>query len=383
VLQILPTLVTGGVERGAADISAALVQAGWRSIVVSAGGPMVHEIERAGATHLLLPVDSKNPFVIRRNIERLVGLIKDHRVDLVHARSRAPAWSAYYASKRTGIPFVTTFHGVYNEKGAIKHWYNSIMTRGARVIAISEFVSRHLAERYQVEKQRIRVIHRGVDFASFDPARVTQSRVVQLAREWRLPDGAPLVMLPARLTRWKGHLVLIDALARLGRRDICCLFVGADQGRSAYRIEIEERIRARGLEGIVRMVDHCRDMPAAYMLADVVVSASTDPEAFGRVVAEAQAMGRPVIAPDHGAAPEIILPGDTGWLVPPNDPPALSAALDIALRLGTERRTTLAQSAIDHIRGHFTRAGMCAATLAVYEEVLGERRKVPSKAGAA
>ncbi len=372
ILQVLPSLVTGGVERGTADISAALVQAGWRSIVVSAGGMMVHEIERHGGTHVTLPVDSKNPLVIRRNIERLGEVIAKYEVDLVHARSRAPAWSALYAARRRGKPFVTTFHATYNAGNPFKRWYNSVMIRGRRVIAISEFVGRHIVERYHVMPERVRVIHRGVDFAVFDPARVTQARVIQLAREWRLPDGIPVVMLPGRLTRWKGQLVLIDALARLGRTDICCVLVGSDQGRTGYRREIEDRIRGRGLESIVRIVDHCRDMPAAYMLADVVVSASTDPEAFGRVVAEAQAMGRPVVAPDHGAAPEIILPGETGWLVPKSDAAALAEALDAALKLDVAQREARARAAIAHVRGRFTRAGMCAATLNVYREVLAE-----------
>lgn len=372
VVQVLPSLVTGGVERGAADVSTALVQAGWRSIVVSAGGTMVHEIERHGGVHVTLPVDSKNPLVMRRNIERLVEVITKHEADIVHARSRAPAWSALYAARRAKKPFVTTFHAVYNARNPLKRWYNSVMTRGRRVIAISDFVGQHVVERYHVEPERVRVIPRGVDFAVFDPARVTQARVIQLAREWRLPDGAPVVMLPGRLTRWKGQLTLIDALAKLARFDICCVLVGSDQGRTGYRNEIEERIRMRGLESVVRIVDHCRDMPAAYMLADVVVSASTDPEAFGRVVAEAQAMGRPVVAPDHGAAPEIVLPGETGWLVPPSNVEALAAALDTALKLDTAARESRARTAIDHVRGRFTRAGMCSATIDVYREVLAE-----------
>jgi len=372
ILQVLPSLVTGGVERGTADVSTALVQAGWRSIVVSAGGTMVHEVERHGGVHVTLPVDSKNPLVMRRNIERLVEVIARHEADIVHARSRAPAWSALYAARRANKPFVTTFHAVYNARNPIKRWYNSVMTKGRRVIAISEFVGRHIVERYNVVPERVRVIPRGIDFAVFDPARVTQARVIQLAREWRLPDGVPVVMLPGRLTRWKGQLTLIDALAKLARVDICCVLVGSDQGRTGYRQEIEDRIRMRGLESVVRIVDHCRDMPAAYMLADVVVSASTDPEAFGRVVAEAQAMGRPVVAPDHGAAPEIVLPGETGWLFAPSDPEALATALGTALKLDAEARESRARSAIAHVRDRFTRAGMCSATLDVYREVLAE-----------
>ncbi|MBI3452816.1 MAG: glycosyltransferase family 4 protein [Rhodospirillales bacterium] len=372
VLQVLPSLVTGGVERGTVDIAVALARAGWRALVASAGGPLVREIERAGGIHIALPLDSKNPFVIRKNIGRLTETFAAYGVDIVHARSRAPAWSAYFAARRSGVPFVTTFHAPYNVGNAVKRRYNSVMARGARVIAISEFVGRHVVAEYNLDPARLRVIPRGIDFAGFDPARVSAERVIRLARDWRLPDGAPVIMLPGRLTRWKGQRLLIEALAVLGRRDVCCLLVGSDQGRSRYRAEIESLVRARGLEGVVRSVDECRDMPAAYMLSDVVVSASTDPEGFGRVVAEAQAMGRPVVAPDHGGAPEILLPGETGWLFPPGNARTLAAALAEALTLDTGQRDALARRAIDHVRGRYGRDHMCASTLAVYEEVLAE-----------
>jgi glycosyltransferase involved in cell wall biosynthesis len=199
---------------------------------------------------------------------------------------------------------------------------------------------------------------------------VSQERVIALARDWRLPDGMSIVMLPGRLTRWKGQTLLVEAMARLGRSDVCCLLVGSDQGRSNYRQELEELVRARGLEGQVRAVDHCRDMPAAFMLADVVVSASTDPEAFGRVVAEAQAMGRPVVAPDHGGAREIVVPGETGFLFKPGDVDALAESIKSVLVLNANQREALSAKAIGHIRAHFTRAQMCDATLAVYAELL-------------
>ncbi len=373
-MQVLPSLVTGGVERGAADVAAALVAAGWKSIVVSEGGPMVREIERAGAIHVTLPVASKNPFTMRKNVGRLVEVGRAHGVDLVHARSRAPAWSARSAARQLGVPFVTTFHGTYNFGNPIKRWYNSIMARGTRVIAISDFIAKHAIENYGVSPAIVRVIHRGVDIARFDPARVSAERVIKLARDWRLPDGLPVIMLPGRLTRWKGQTLLIDAAAKLGRRDVVVLFVGSDQGRTSYRRELENLVRKRGLEGIVRIVDHCNDMAAAYMLADVVVSASTDPEAFGRVVAEAQAMGRPVVAPEHGGAPEILKPGETGWLFRAGDSDGLAEALRAALALDPAARDDLAGHAIAHVNDRFTKARMCAATLDVYEEVLREAR---------
>ncbi len=373
VLQVLPALQTGGVERGTCDMAAALMDAGWRAVVASAGGPMVRELERAGAVHVSLPLDTKNPVAVWRNAARLADLVAAWRVDLVHARSRAPAWSALWACRRAGVPLVTTFHGTYNNQNALKRHYNGIMTRGARVIAISDFIAEHVRVAHGCPPERIRVIPRGVDIRSFDPEAVRPERIIKLARDWRLADGLPVVMLPGRLTRWKGQTVLIDAMARLGRRDVQAVLVGADQGRTAYRAELEASIGRLGLDGIVRIVDHCTDMPAAYMLADVVVSASTDPEAFGRVVAEAGAMGRPVIVSGHGGAREIVLDGRTGWLTPPADSSALAEALAHALGLSLESRRELAAAAIAHVRARYTKAEMCAATIAVYSEVLAER----------
>lgn len=369
VMQVLPSLVGGGVERGTVEISAALVEAGWTAIVVSSGGPMEHELKRVGATHVQLPVHSKNPFVMRRNAGLLAGLIDHYNVDIVHARSRAPAWSAKSAAKRSGAHLVTTVHGTYSLGAPFKRMYNAVMTRGERVIAISEFISRYVMENYKVDSDRLRLVYRGVDVNIFDPARASPERVIQLADRWRLPDGVPVIMLPGRLTRWKGHGVLLDALARLGGRELRCLFVG--HGRASYRNELEGKVRRLGLEGVVHFAGDCRDMPAAYKIADIVISASTDPEAFGRVTAEAQAMGKPVIATDHGASPELVLPGETGWLVPPGDPAALAQALETVLALDTAARESLARKAIARIHDRFTTARMCAETLDIYNEILG------------
>lgn len=373
VLQVLPSLDAGGggVERGTIEIAQALIDAGCRAIVASAGGQMTRELSRIGATHLTLPLASKNPFVMRRNAERLTAAINDHGVHLVHARSRAPAWSAWRAAQAANCAFVTTFHGTYNRGPfAIKKPYNAIMTKGEPVIAISEFIRDHMIVHYGIAAERIRVVHRGVDLSVFDPARVSQERIIRLARRWRLPEDCPTVMLPGRLTRWKGQLLLIDALARLNRPEVRCLLVGADQGRSRYRAEIERRAQAAGLTANVHIVDDCDDMAAAYMLTDVVISASTDPEAFGRVVAEGQAMGRPVIAPDHGAAREILLPDVTGRMFMPKNADALAKALGWALDLDETARSALAERAIAHSRTHFSTAQMCEKTLAVYEEAL-------------
>lgn len=370
ILQVLPALVTGGVERGAVDIAKAIVGAGGRALVASVGGPMTYELMRNGAQHFEMPLDSKNPFVMRANINRLATLIREQSVDVVHARSRAPAWSAWYAAEQAGTHFITTFHGTYGHKNAVKRRYNSIMTRGKRVIAISQFIAGHIHQVYGVPTNRIRVIPRGVDIARFDPDIVAAERVVGQAEKWRLPDGHPVVMLPGRLTRWKGQAVFIDAVGRLAHKDVQCLIVGDDQGRTNYRRELESEIDSHGLGGRIHVIEHCDDMPAAYKLTDVVVSASTEPEAFGRVVAEAQSLGRPVIATDHGGARETVVPGETGWLVPPNDPQALADTISEVLNQSLEDRAALAERSIAHIRTNFSNDVMCASTLDVYDELL-------------
>jgi glycosyltransferase involved in cell wall biosynthesis len=374
VLQVLPAMNGGGVERGVIDIAAALTAAGWRAIVASSGGPLVREVLRAGAVHVELPIEARNPFLFSRN-SRLIGAVaREHGASLIHARSRAPAWAARSAARRLGLPFVTTFHGYYSHSNPAKRFYNSIMTRGDRVIAISDFIAKHVRTVYRVNDDRLVTIPRGIDPAVFDPAAVNPHRLARLAKAWRLPDGLPVIMLPGRLARWKGQRVLLEALPRMQRRDFVCIIVGGRKGHERYRSELEDIVRTRHLESVVRFVDHEMDMPAAYMLADVVVSASTDPEAFGRVSAEAQAMGRPVVATSHGGTMETVVPGETGWLVPPADPNLLAMFLDKAINLDTAARELLARRARTHILRNFSLQGMCAATLNVYRSVLSLRR---------
>lgn len=373
IMQVLPELGPGGAEQGCIDITAELTRAGAKALVVSHGGPRIHEIARGGGTHIQLPVHSKNPLVMMQNVSRLKKLIEQHDVDIVHARSRAPAWSCYRACKGTSARFMTTCHAPYNFDSEPKRFYNSSIARGERVIAISHYVADYLRENYRINENRIRIIHRGIALEKFHPTAVTPERLIKLAREWRVPDGTSIIMMPGRLTRWKGHHVLIDAIAKLGRKDIFCILIGADQGRTGYRLELESTIREKGLEGLVRIVDHCDDMPSAYMLATVVVSASTDPEGFGRIPVEAQAMGRPIIATDHGGARETIVRGETGWLIPPGDSQALSRAISEALSLDPTQRAILATRAMMHIASNFTREKMGDETLNVYAELLEEK----------
>jgi glycosyltransferase involved in cell wall biosynthesis len=370
ILQVLPRLVVGGAERGTVDVAAAIQQAGGAAIVASEGGPMTRELERSRASHLRLRLATKNPLAIWRNAARLERIIRRHKVDIIHARSRAPAWSAMMAAKRTGIRFVTTYHDTYRAKSDWKKRYNSVMAQGDRVIAISEFVADHIRAEYGLGDDVIRTVPRGIDLARFDPDRVPAERKVKLVQDWNLPEDRPLVLMPARLSRKKGHSLLIEALAQLGRRDLCCVIVGDDGRETTYRRELIKLIHARGLAGIVRLLPQTADMPAAYCMADVVVAPSVQAEGFGRVPVEAQAMGRPVVASDLGGFRETIVDGVTGLLFPPGDAGRLAAAIAGALMLTLEQREAIAAEAIGNIRAKFTKEHMCAATLAVYRELV-------------
>ena len=370
ILQVLPALRSGGVERGTLEIAEAQIAAGFRAIVASAGGEMVPALEALGAKHITLPLTAKAPWAIWRNAAALAALGRAEGVALIHARSRAPAWSALIAARRLGLPFVTTYHGAYNEGFPGKRLYNSVMARGDRVIAISHFIAELIRARHGVAESRLRVIPRGVDPRRFDPALVSPARLAALRAAWGVAEGQPIIMLPARVTRWKGQMVLVEAMAQLPG-DALALLVGDAAERPAFQAELQARIAGLGLQDRVRLVGHATDMPAALMLADVVVHASTDAEAFGRTVIEAQAMARPVIASDLGAPRETVAEGITGWRTPPGDAAALAAALSRALAMTDSERAALGARARAAVLSGYTTAAMQAATIATYRELLG------------
>jgi len=373
ILQVLPALETGGVERGTVEITEAIAQAGFAALVVSAGGRMVSEVERAGGRHVALPLRARNPAGILANARRLARLIAAEGVDIVHARSRAPAWSAWLACRHTGAHFVTTYHGAYGEELPFKRAYNSIMARGERVIVASRFIAELVQRRHGVKPARIRLIPRGVDPARFDPSIVATERVARLRAAWGIPDGAQLVVLPGRLTRWKGQGVLIEAAARLPC-SVHVVLAGSDQGRRAYSAELRAQAARLEIAERVHLVGECRDMPAALLLADVVVHASTAPEAFGRVVIEAQAMERPVIAADLGGPAETVDQGTTGWRVPHADAAALAQAIAKVLTMPEAARRAIGQAARRAVLAGFTTESMQRATIAVYREILAASR---------
>jgi glycosyltransferase involved in cell wall biosynthesis len=366
ILQVLPALVSGGVERGTVEIAEAIAAAGYRSLVASAGGKLAAEVERVGGKHVTLPLDTKSPGALWRNAASLVALVRSEGIAILHARSRAPAWSAWLAARRTGAHFVTTYHGAYNEGFPGKRLYNSVMARGERVIAISRFVAELIGERHGIPRDRIRLIPRGVDPRRFDPAAVPAEQVEALRDAWGGAPDRPIVLLPGRLTRWKGQAVLLDALARLP--DAVGVLAGG--GSDDFARDLRDRAAALGLGSRLVLAGHVEAMDAALLAADVVVHASTDPEAFGRTVIEAQAMARPVIASDLGGPRETVQEDVTGWRVPPGDPDALAAALSRVLAMPAEAREAVGAKARSVVLRDYTTEAMQRATIAVYRELL-------------
>ncbi|MDE8343381.1 MAG: glycosyltransferase family 4 protein, partial [Acidocella sp.] len=281
-----------------------------------------------------------------------------------------PAWSALCAARRTTTPYVTSYHGTYNENAPFKRRYNAVMASGDRVIAVSAFIGSLVRERHKVGDDRLRIIPGGVDADKFDPALVQGDRMAKLARDWRLNVDAPIIMLAGRLTEWKGQRILIAALAMMRHTNAVAVLVGSDQGRETYAQSLVSQADALGVSGRLRMVGHTEDMPAALMLADIVVNASTDPEGFGRTVVEAQAMGRVVIATDHGGAGDTIINGETGFLVPPGDAQSLANALDHALDFSTEQRLAWGEHTRAAVSENFSVRAMQYAVLLVYGELL-------------
>lgn len=376
ILQIIPELEAGGAERTTVDIAKGLTDAGARAVVASEGGRLVAELQAKGGLWLPFPAASKNPLAMALNIRKLVLLCRHEGVDLIHARSRAPAWVALAAARLLKIPFVTTYHGSYSSRLGMKTLYNSVMARGDIVIANSHYTADLIRAKHGFAADRIRVVHRGTNFASFAPGAVATERIQALRTGWGVEPHQRIVLLPGRLTGWKGQRVLIKAarlMAEAGDGDTAFILAGDHQGRDAYVRELDQQIAKAGLEGRVRRVGHCTDMPAALLAASVVVVPSTEPEAFGRVAVEAQAMGAPVIVSDLGAVPETVLappqvlPGErTGWHVPPGDAAALAACLSEALSMRPSARDTLARRARLHVEQHFSLDRMIADTLDVY-----------------
>lgn len=382
ILQIIPELDTGGAELSTVEIADAIVRAGGRAIVLSEGGRLAPRVAAHGGEFVPFAAATKNPVRMLWNARVIERMIADEGVDLVHARSRAPAWSAMIAARRAGKPFVTTYHGAYNEKSRLKNKYNGVMAKGDVVIANSQYTKRLVEERYGTPRDRIRVIYRGVDGQRYDPAAISEERKQALRAKLKASPETHIILQPARLTNWKGQSTVIEAArileqeARLGSTLV--VLAGDDQGRESYRQRLEAEIAAAGLTDKVILPGHVDDVPAALAISHLAIVASIEPEAFGRVSTEAQAMGCPVIATNIGAPPETVAavppfpPQEmTGWLVPPGDARKLADAMGEALSLSPAALAALATRARTRATTLFSLDSMRKQTLEVYDGLLG------------
>jgi len=370
VLQIVPMLAGGGIARAAVDTAAALVSAGGRAVIASPGGPMLGELRRLKVIHVELPPERDSLPQAWATARRLREALTTHGIDIVHARSRAAAWAARRLARSANLKFVATAHWpVRGERWAARRM-EAAQAQADAVIAVSDFVAGNLKASHSAGDGRIVTIRGGINLDRFNPATVRAERLIKLAAQWRLPDDRRIVLFPARLDGERGQTRLIDAIKDLGRRDIYCLLLGAQSTPDPFEDELKRRIEARNLGGIVGLAPFCDDMPAAYMLSDVVVVGGQG-QGFSRTLVEAQAMSRPVVCDAGSGAEEGMVPGETGWAAAPGVPAELARALNRALELTADEREVLSHRAQQHVRERFSVALMCRQTLALYARLMG------------
>lgn len=378
ILQVLPALGTGGVERGTVDMAKAIIQAGGIAIVASEDGIWQHYLEKIGAIYIHLPLSSKNPWIIWKNHYALIKIIQYYKVDIVHARSRAPAWSAWLAAKKCHIRFVTTWHGVFQAKWFGKRWYNQVMTKGEKVIAISHYIANHLQQEYHVNQQKLCIIPRGVDLTIFDPSLPLGNRISSLAQSWGISEEQKILLLPGRITEWKGHKLLLQAFAELkfNHPNWICIFVGPAKEKDHFLKELLDLADYLKIKKSIYFVGNSQDMPAVYALANIVVVPSLKPEPFGRVVIEAQAMEKPVVVANHGGAAETVEENVTGYLFKPGSVNNLVFVLDQLMEKTDADLNWIGRLAREAVQKKYTLQQMQCKTLSVYNEILPAENKL-------
>ena len=377
VLQVVPELNAGGVERTTIEIAQALSAQGHVAHVASLGGRMEDELAKAGGILHRLEIGSKNPLSLRRNTKALIEIIRKHKIDIVHARSRAPAWPASAAARATHVPFITTYHGIYNARSRLKRRYNAIMAKGDIVIANSIYTKNHIIQTHGIEESRIKVIPRGVNMDVFDPRRFNLEDCAARRQRWGVCEDARVLLLPGRLTRWKGQLVALEAFAKLARDmdNIVLVLLGDAQGRDEYVRALNDKAESLNISDKVVLAPHSRNMPLALAASHIVLAPSIEPEAFGRVIIEAQAMEKLVVASAHGGAMSTMIDGFTGALVPPGDITALAEGIKSVLDMPASKYLVNARAARERIGEHFSEKRMKDATLDVYKQVLSDKRR--------
>lgn len=369
ILQVSAALDQGGVERGTVEMAAFIVAQGAESWVASQGGRLVEKLKEHGSRHLQLPLAQRNPFAILYSAVKLRQLILKENISLVHARSRAPAWAAYWACCWTKVPFVTTFHGTHRIQNRLKKFYNSIMTRGVRVIAISKFIKRHVIENYEVPESRIDVARRGFSPDAFNVDHISLHQLDKLREEMGFSSTVPVISMPGRLTRWKGQTLFLMALGEIKDLSWQAILIGGAGKKLAYFEELKALAESLGIADRVRFVGGQSEIAPYYALSSLVVSASTEPEAFGRVVVEAQAMGIPVVASAHGGSLETVIDGKTGWLFINGEASDLADKLRQALD-SEKVLKKMGAMALQWVTENYTVAKMCQAEWNTYLKVL-------------
>ena len=377
VLQVIPKLGYGGAETGCYDIAHYLPENNCKSFIVTSGGELLKFVDRDKVKIIRLPVQSKNPLLILINAIILIGIILINNISLVHARSRAPAWSCLIATKITGRKFVTTFHGTYNFNSNIKKIYNSVMTRSDLIIAGSNFIFSHIKENYSnylSYKKKLRVIFRGINVDYFDSTTKLEIEEKELLKKWQIEKDKKIVLLPGRLTSWKGQEIFIEAInlvnIELGYEAFYAVILGSDQGRELYKKKLIRLSEQHRLSKQIRFIDHCKDMALAYKVSDIVVSASIEPEAFGRVAVEAQSMERPIIASNIGGSNETIIDEKTGFLYEAGNAKSLSNKILRTLNMDETQLKSIGNEGRKNIVQKFNVEKMCFSTYSEYKRLL-------------
>jgi len=377
VLQVIPKLGYGGAETGCFDLAHYLPENDCPSYIVTSGGELLKFIDKKKVKLIKLPVQSKNIILILFNAIALVFIILFHNISIVHARSRAPAWSCLLATKLTRRKLVTTFHGTYNFNNPLKKFYNSIMVRSHLIIAGSNFIFSHINSSYSKYlgvKKKFLVIFRGINVDYFDASTTLEQEENQLLKDWRLSSDKKIILMPGRLTRWKGQEVFIEALnlvnKELGYQSFCAVILGSDQGRDVYTKKIKRLAEQYRLTRQLRFVEHCKNMPLAYKISNLVVSPSIEPEAFGRVAVEAQSMEKPIIASDIGGSNETIINNKTGFLFESGNPEDLSKKIIEVLNLDESTLKSMGIDGRKNIIKKFNVEKMCFSTYSEYKKLL-------------
>jgi len=329
---------------------------------------------RNGGIFIDLPVDTKNPFSIYKNKKRLIKLIKKYNVNIIHARSRAPAWSAYWASKVSEIPFITTFHGTYGTENLFKKKYNSVMVKGDYVIAISKFIKMHIKKEYN-KVDNVFVIPRGINENIFSPEKVSAERIISAAKKMKTDEFQKTILMPGRLTSWKGHEIAIRSLSLIKEHNIKLVILGDLQKRFKYKRYLENLVFHLGLNNKVLFLEETRDLPSFMMLADLVISCSTKPEAFGRTILEAQAMGRPVLAFNHGGSVELINENKNGILSPALDIDIFAENILKSLSLSMKDRKKISKESVEKVNSKYLTSMMCKKTISLYKSLILEKNE--------